>query len=117
MENGKWRMGNGDAKAKFGIVCVKWKLFLFFPFFIFHFSSSILGASFRLPHWSPSASWQEHREKCGLYGFYVLEGIAAGGAVINHAAARRAERAVQARVLRVTERAGDCFAACQFELY
>ncbi len=25
------------SKAEFGIVCLKWELFLLFPFFIFHF--------------------------------------------------------------------------------
>ncbi len=88
--------------ARFRAVCRIRKQFFHFPF-------SILGAFVY--------SWREHGKQYGLNGFYVLEGIAAGVAVINHAAARRAERAVQAGVLRVAERAGDCFVARQVELY
>ncbi len=58
MENGEWRMKNGEAKAKFGIVFLKWKLFLRFPFFIFHSPFLTLGAFV--------SSWQKQRENCGL---------------------------------------------------
>ena len=43
MQNGKWRMENGEALAKFAIVCLKWELFPLFPFFIFHFPFLALG--------------------------------------------------------------------------
>ncbi len=51
-------MKNGEPKAKFGIVCLKWKLFLLFPFFIFPSPFPILGAFV--------SSWQEQHEKYGL---------------------------------------------------
>ena len=105
MRNGEARHDSGSS-AKYGN-----------NFSILYYSFSILGASFRLPHRSPSASWPKHREKCGLNGFYVLKGITAGEAVVNHAAARRAEGAVQAGVLRVAERAGDCLVARPLQLY
>ena len=49
MKNEEWRMGNGEAKAKFGIACLKWELFLHFPFFIFHSPFLTLGAF--VPSW------------------------------------------------------------------
>ncbi len=57
MKNEEWRMKNGEAKAKFGIVFLKWKLFLLFPFFIVHSPFLTLGAFV--------SSWQEQREKYG----------------------------------------------------
>ena len=53
MKNGKRKMENGEAKAKFGIVCLKWELFLLFPFFIFHSPFLILSAFV--------CSWQKQR--------------------------------------------------------
>ena len=102
-------MENGEAKAKFGIVFLKWELFLFFLFYIFH-SPFLTLAAFPF-------SRQEQREKCELERFYVLERIAAGGAIVNHPAARRAKRTVQASVLRVAKRTGDCFIARPFKLH
>ncbi len=58
MKNAEWRMKNGEAKAKFGIVYSKWELFLLFPFFIFHSPFLTLGVLV--------SSWQEQREKHGL---------------------------------------------------
>ena len=97
-----------EKKSKVRVRLPKVEAVPLFSFFILHSTFPALGVFL--------SSWQEHREECGLNGFYVLEGIAAGGAVINHAAARRAERTVQTRVLRVAERAGDCFVAGQLEL-
>ena len=97
-------MKSGEAKARFEIIYRSRKLILRF----FHSPFSILGAFVY--------SWREHGKQCGLNGFYVLEGIAAGEAVVNHAAARRAERTVQTRVLRAAKRAGDCFVAPRLEL-
>ena len=37
MQNPEWRMKNGEPKAKFGIVFLKWKLFPLFPLFILRF--------------------------------------------------------------------------------
>jgi len=58
MTNEEWRMENGEAKAKFGIVYLKWKLYVLFTFFIFHSPFLTLGAFV--------SSWQEQREKYGL---------------------------------------------------
>ncbi len=51
-------MENGEANAKFGIVCLKWRLFCLLRFFIFHSPFPILGAVV--------SSGQEQREKYGL---------------------------------------------------
>ena len=58
MKNEEWRMKNGDAKGKFGIVCLNWEPFLLFPFFIFHSPFLTLGAFV--------SSWQKQFEKYGL---------------------------------------------------
>ncbi len=45
MQNAEWRMENGEAKGKFGIVvCLKWELFLLSPFSILHSPFRTLGA-------------------------------------------------------------------------
>ena len=51
-------MKNGEAKAKFGIVCLTSELFLLFPFFIFHSPFLTLGVFVSL--------WQKQRDKYGL---------------------------------------------------
>ena len=78
-------MKNGEREsiAKIWIVYRFQSQVLFFPFSIFNFPFSILGAFV--------SSWPNFREKCGLDGFYVLEGIAAGGAVVDHPATGWAE--------------------------
>ncbi len=58
MKNGEWSLKNGEAKAKFGNVLLNWKLFLLFPFFIFHSPFLTLGAFV--------SSWQKQREIYGL---------------------------------------------------
>ncbi len=53
-------MENGETKAKFGIVCLKWKLFLVLLFLIFHSPFPTPGAFV--------SSWQKQREKYGPGG-------------------------------------------------
>ncbi len=50
-------MKNGEAKAKFGIVFLKWKLFLPFSFSILHSPFLTLGVFV--------SSWPNQREKYG----------------------------------------------------
>ncbi len=68
-------MRNVEAKVKFWIVCLKWELFLLFPFFIFHSSFLILGAFVSL--------WPTQREQGGLVGIRVVLVVAVVVAAIS----------------------------------